>query len=139
VLSQSGPENSSSPGSGRGCSSEPKETPQKRPRQDDSVVDLTASEAKFVLPNCFGARGFFEKFPPDHTEVEDDIDVVDMLIRVRLPVVSPEQGRFLKSGRNGCPHNFAREGAATILVVTTMWRAMTRTIVARGRWVAMPV
>ncbi|MCI14988.1 hypothetical protein A2U01_0036123, partial [Trifolium medium] len=39
------------------------ETPQKRPRQDDSVVDLTVSEAKFVLPNCFGARGFFEKFP----------------------------------------------------------------------------
>ncbi|MCI78589.1 hypothetical protein A2U01_0099859, partial [Trifolium medium] len=64
VLSQSGPGSSSSPGGGYACSSEPMETPQKRQRQDDSVVDLTASEPKFVLPNCFGARGFFEKFPP---------------------------------------------------------------------------
>ncbi|MCI81124.1 hypothetical protein A2U01_0102396, partial [Trifolium medium] len=36
LLSQSGPGNSSSPGNGQACSSEPKETPQKRPRQDDS-------------------------------------------------------------------------------------------------------
>ncbi|MCI66848.1 hypothetical protein A2U01_0088106, partial [Trifolium medium] len=69
----------------------------------------------------------------------DGIDVVNMLIRVRLPVISSKKGRFLKSSRNGCPHNFDREGAARVLVVTAMWRAMTRTIVARGRWVAMPV
>ncbi|MCI72984.1 hypothetical protein A2U01_0094248 [Trifolium medium] len=62
-----------------------------------------------------------------------------MLIRVRLPVVSSKQGRFLKSSGNGCPHNFAREGAARIFVITAMWRAMTGTIVALGRWVAMPV
>ncbi|MCI38820.1 hypothetical protein A2U01_0060049, partial [Trifolium medium] len=55
---------SSSPGGGHACSSEPKATPQKRQRPDDSVVDLTDSEPKFVFPNCFGARGFFEKFPP---------------------------------------------------------------------------
>ncbi|MCI69743.1 hypothetical protein A2U01_0091006, partial [Trifolium medium] len=42
--SQSGPGSSSSPGGGHACSSEPKETPQKRPRQDDSVVDLTDAE-----------------------------------------------------------------------------------------------
>ncbi|MCI51041.1 hypothetical protein A2U01_0072285, partial [Trifolium medium] len=63
LLSQSGPGSSSSPGGGQAYSSEPKETPQKRPRQDDSVVDLTDTEPKFVLPNCFGARGFLEKFP----------------------------------------------------------------------------
>ncbi|MCI47706.1 hypothetical protein A2U01_0068948, partial [Trifolium medium] len=39
--SQSGPGSSSSPRGGHACSSEPKETPQKRQRQDDSVVDLT--------------------------------------------------------------------------------------------------
>ncbi|MCI48834.1 hypothetical protein A2U01_0070077, partial [Trifolium medium] len=75
VLSQSGPGSSSSPGGGRGCSSEPKEreTPQKRQRQDDSVVDLTVSEPKFVLPNCFGAMGFFEKFPPAVPDSEKSI------------------------------------------------------------------
>ncbi|MCI65849.1 hypothetical protein A2U01_0087107, partial [Trifolium medium] len=40
LLSQSSPGNSSSPGGGHACSSEPKGTPQKRQRQDDSVVDL---------------------------------------------------------------------------------------------------
>ncbi|MCI70242.1 hypothetical protein A2U01_0091505, partial [Trifolium medium] len=50
LLSQSGPGNSSSPGSGQACSSEAKETPQKRQRQDDSVVDLTEAEPRFVLP-----------------------------------------------------------------------------------------
>ncbi|MCI70642.1 hypothetical protein A2U01_0091905, partial [Trifolium medium] len=49
LLSQFGPGSSSSPGGGQACSSAPKETPQKRARQDDSVVDLTDSEAKFVL------------------------------------------------------------------------------------------
>ncbi|MCI33254.1 hypothetical protein A2U01_0054471, partial [Trifolium medium] len=57
LLSQSGPGSSSSPVGGQACSSDPNETPQKRPRQDDSVVDLTDAEPKFVLPNCFGARG----------------------------------------------------------------------------------
>ncbi|MCI74389.1 hypothetical protein A2U01_0095653, partial [Trifolium medium] len=38
LLSQSGPGSSSSPGGGHTCSSEPKATPQKRQRQDDSVV-----------------------------------------------------------------------------------------------------
>ncbi|MCI64213.1 hypothetical protein A2U01_0085471, partial [Trifolium medium] len=64
LLNQSGPGSSSSPVGGHACSSEQRETPQKRARQDDSVVDLTDSEAKFVLPNCFGARGFLEKYPP---------------------------------------------------------------------------
>ncbi|MCI35640.1 hypothetical protein A2U01_0056861, partial [Trifolium medium] len=74
VLSQSGgPGSSSSPGGGHACSSEPKETPQKRQRQDDSVVDLTAGEPKFLLPNCFGARGFFEKFPPRVPDSEKSI------------------------------------------------------------------
>ncbi|MCI81111.1 hypothetical protein A2U01_0102383, partial [Trifolium medium] len=41
LLGQSGPGSSSSPGGGHACSSELKETPQKRQRQDDSVVDLT--------------------------------------------------------------------------------------------------
>ncbi|MCI91594.1 hypothetical protein A2U01_0112888, partial [Trifolium medium] len=41
LLNQSGPGSSSSPGGGHACSLEPKETPQKRQRQDDSVVDLT--------------------------------------------------------------------------------------------------
>ncbi|MCI66186.1 hypothetical protein A2U01_0087444, partial [Trifolium medium] len=36
LLSQSGPGSSSSLGGGHACSFEPKETPQKRPRQDDS-------------------------------------------------------------------------------------------------------
>ncbi|MCI66120.1 hypothetical protein A2U01_0087378, partial [Trifolium medium] len=57
LLSKSGPGSSSSPGGGHASSSEPKETPHKRQRQDDCMVDLTASEPKFVLPNCFGARG----------------------------------------------------------------------------------
>ncbi|MCI84335.1 hypothetical protein A2U01_0105612, partial [Trifolium medium] len=60
----SGPGSSSSPGGGHACSSEPKETPQKRQRQDDSVIDLTDSEPKFVLPNCFDARGFSRSSPP---------------------------------------------------------------------------
>ncbi|MCI92544.1 hypothetical protein A2U01_0113840, partial [Trifolium medium] len=47
--------------------------PQKRARQDDSVVDLTDSEAKFVLPNCFGARGFLEKYPPVVADTEKSI------------------------------------------------------------------
>ncbi|MCI62286.1 hypothetical protein A2U01_0083543, partial [Trifolium medium] len=70
VLSRSGPGNSSSPGGGHTCSSEPKETPQKRARLDDSVVDLTDAEPKFVLPNCFGARGFLKKYPPAVADTE---------------------------------------------------------------------
>ncbi|MCI49877.1 hypothetical protein A2U01_0071121, partial [Trifolium medium] len=38
-----------------------------------------------------------------------------MLIRVRLPVINPELGRFLKSGRNGCPHDLLREGGSESL------------------------
>ncbi|MCI59656.1 hypothetical protein A2U01_0080911, partial [Trifolium medium] len=64
ILSRSGPGNSSSPVGGQACSSDPKGTPNKRPRQDDSVVDLTDAEPRFTLPNCFGARGFLEKYPP---------------------------------------------------------------------------
>ncbi|MCI46442.1 hypothetical protein A2U01_0067682, partial [Trifolium medium] len=41
LLCQSGPRSSSSPVGGQACSSEPRETPQKRARQDNSVVDLT--------------------------------------------------------------------------------------------------
>ncbi|MCI59069.1 hypothetical protein A2U01_0080324, partial [Trifolium medium] len=73
LLSQSGPRSSSSPVGGQACSSEPKETPQKRQRQDDSVVDLTDVEPKFVLPNCFGAWGFLEKFPPAVADTEKSI------------------------------------------------------------------
>ncbi|MCI71533.1 hypothetical protein A2U01_0092796, partial [Trifolium medium] len=58
---------------GHACSSEPKATPQKRQRQDDSMVDLTDSEPKFVLPNSFGARGFFKKFPPAVPDSEKSI------------------------------------------------------------------
>ncbi|MCI01752.1 hypothetical protein A2U01_0022780, partial [Trifolium medium] len=72
-LSQSAPGNSSSPGGGHACSSAPKETPQKRQRQDDSVVVLTASEPQFVLPNCFGARGFLERFHPAVADSEKSI------------------------------------------------------------------
>ncbi|MCI88623.1 hypothetical protein A2U01_0109910, partial [Trifolium medium] len=54
LLSQSGPGNSSSPGGGQTCSSRPKETPQKRQRQDDSVVDLTDA----LVPG-----GFWKSFP----------------------------------------------------------------------------
>ncbi|MCI54629.1 hypothetical protein A2U01_0075879, partial [Trifolium medium] len=72
-LSQTGPGSSSSPGGGHACSSEPRATPQKRQRQDDSVVDLTDNEPKFILPNCFGARGFFEKYPPVVPDSEKSI------------------------------------------------------------------
>ncbi|MCI66020.1 hypothetical protein A2U01_0087278, partial [Trifolium medium] len=44
LLSQSGLGGSSSPVIGQVCSSDLKETPNKRPRQDDSVVDLTDAE-----------------------------------------------------------------------------------------------
>ncbi|MCI60682.1 hypothetical protein A2U01_0081938, partial [Trifolium medium] len=44
-----------------------------RQRQDDSVVDLTASEQQFVLPNCFGAREFLERFPPAVADSEKSI------------------------------------------------------------------
>ncbi|MCI71597.1 hypothetical protein A2U01_0092860, partial [Trifolium medium] len=37
------------------------------------VVDLTDAEPKFVLPNCFGARGFLEKFPPAVADTEKSI------------------------------------------------------------------
>ncbi|MCI66851.1 hypothetical protein A2U01_0088109, partial [Trifolium medium] len=45
----------------------------KRQRQDDSVVDLTEAEPRFVLPNCFGARGFLEKYPPVVADTEKAI------------------------------------------------------------------
>ncbi|MCI72936.1 hypothetical protein A2U01_0094200, partial [Trifolium medium] len=73
VLSRSGAGNSSSPVGGHACSSDPKETPNKRARQDDSVVDLTEAEPKFLLPNCFGARGFLEKYPPAVADTEKAI------------------------------------------------------------------
>ncbi|MCI34450.1 hypothetical protein A2U01_0055670, partial [Trifolium medium] len=48
--------------------------------------------------------------PSDHSEVEDGIDIVDMLIRVILPVISSELGRFFKPRGDGCPHNLLRKG-----------------------------
>ncbi|MCI03746.1 hypothetical protein A2U01_0024787 [Trifolium medium] len=49
--SKSGPGSSSTPGDGRVSSSGAKETPQKRSRQEEPVVDLTDSDQKFMLPN----------------------------------------------------------------------------------------
>ncbi|MCI50029.1 hypothetical protein A2U01_0071273, partial [Trifolium medium] len=73
----------------------------------------------------------------DHTEVEDGIEVVNMLIRVRLPVICSELGRSLEPRRNGCLHDLSLERAAIVILVAAMWRTSRRTVVARGCWAVM--
>ncbi|MCI59289.1 hypothetical protein A2U01_0080544, partial [Trifolium medium] len=34
-------------------------------------VDLTGPEKQFMLPTCFNASGFFEKYPPAVADVEN--------------------------------------------------------------------
>ncbi|MCH84613.1 hypothetical protein A2U01_0005445, partial [Trifolium medium] len=47
-----------------------REPPQKRAREEHSTIDLTILDKPFLLPTCFNARGFFEKYPPMVADAE---------------------------------------------------------------------
>ncbi|MCI37884.1 hypothetical protein A2U01_0059111, partial [Trifolium medium] len=90
------------------------------------------------LPQC-GREKFAPDGSADPMEVEDSIDVVDVLVRVRLSVVSSELGRLLESCRNGAPHNLLREGAARVFLVATRWRMVRRRVAVQRCWTLMPL
>ncbi|MCI57987.1 hypothetical protein A2U01_0079240, partial [Trifolium medium] len=64
---------------------------------------------------------------------EDGIDIVDMLIRVGLPVIGSYRGRSLEPRRNRCSHDVSGERAARVILVTPI-RGMKRRVVVMTRW-----
>ncbi|MCI28385.1 hypothetical protein A2U01_0049585, partial [Trifolium medium] len=104
----------------------------------DRLGSQTLVSSHSPFPQC-GRKKSAPDGAADHTKVEDGIDVVNMFIRVRLPVISSKLGRFLKSRKDGCPHDFFRERAARIFVVAAMWRTARRSVAAQGCWALVPV